>query len=277
MFGKYLVCGKWFFDTETRAEGLIDMNNLGKRFRHGFVGKRYAAQIRGNLSQGPRNLVAIGSKRGSQEQPLLLNAVADPTGQRIAFVDLQYQLYYEEEFFNRSDTILTHVTKGLPSDNFQYAYPDWLYGEEVFETDTAMWWSPDGMKLAFAAFNETNTNSINITLFEANESFNVKYPKAGELNQKNVPIISVYVHGVETKETRLIPKPSYIAEDAILSFAKWITDDVLLLSYLDRPQLTHQNKQAANEPIAIPKENKFLIILPQEDEIGFRAIASLDL
>ncbi|KAL3311535.1 Inactive dipeptidyl peptidase 10 [Cichlidogyrus casuarinus] len=322
MYGKYFVwrdppTGLRFFDTEAGTEGLIDMNrinevtfldplvtfqvpsNLGFEItivgNHLVIFHYHNQKFRGSSSGGLGNLIPIGSNKGSYEQPMLFKSVADPTGQRIAFVDLQYQLYYQEKFFNRSETILTHVTKGLPSENFQYAYPDWLYMEEIFEVDRAMWWSPDGMKLAFAAFDEKNTKSINITLFKSDnsvygQSVNIKYPKAGDLNQKNVPLISFYVHGVKTKETRLIPKPNYIPEDAILSFVKWITDDVLLLSYLDRPQVTvwllavswttnttWKSKENNKEPIALPEENKFLIILPQEDKIGFRAIASLDL
>ena len=42
--------------------------------------------------------------------------------------------------------------------------PDWVFEEEVFEDNFALWWSPDASKLVINAFNQSisyKSNSIN--------------------------------------------------------------------------------------------------------------------
>ena len=34
--------------------------------------------------------------------------------------------------------------------------PDWVFEEEIFEDNFALWWSPDGNKLVFGHFNDTD-------------------------------------------------------------------------------------------------------------------------
>jgi dipeptidyl aminopeptidase len=36
-----------------------------------------------------------------------------------------------------------------------HGVPDWVYEEEIFSGDHALWWSPDSQKLTFLAFDET--------------------------------------------------------------------------------------------------------------------------
>ena len=37
--------------------------------------------------------------------------------------------------------------------------PDWVFEEEVFEDNYALWWSPDGNKLVWGHFNDTEVGS----------------------------------------------------------------------------------------------------------------------
>jgi len=34
--------------------------------------------------------------------------------------------------------------------------PDWVFEEEIFEDNYALWWSPDGQKLVWGHFNDSN-------------------------------------------------------------------------------------------------------------------------
>ena len=36
--------------------------------------------------------------------------------------------------------------------------PDWVFEEEIFEDNFALWWSPDGNKLVFGHFNDTDVD-----------------------------------------------------------------------------------------------------------------------
>jgi dipeptidyl aminopeptidase len=43
--------------------------------------------------------------------------------------------------------------------------PDWVYEEEVFGGDKASWWCPDGQKIAFLRFDETNVNEYKFPVY----------------------------------------------------------------------------------------------------------------
>ena len=34
--------------------------------------------------------------------------------------------------------------------------PDWVFDEEVFEENNAIWWSPDGNKLTWGSFDDSD-------------------------------------------------------------------------------------------------------------------------
>lgn len=67
--------------------------------------------------------------------------------------------------------------------------PDWVYEEEVFSSDSASWWSPDGKKLAFLSFDESDVHVYSYPLYNPGEaqpggkayptSVDMRYPKPG--------------------------------------------------------------------------------------------------
>ncbi|KAG6885763.1 hypothetical protein C0993_010275 [Termitomyces sp. T159_Od127] len=77
--------------------------------------------------------------------------------------------------------------------------PDWVYEEEIFSSDFALWWSPDATKLAFLVFDETKVDTYNFPIYNPTEhsdavipytsDVRMKYPKPGYNN----PIVSVHV------------------------------------------------------------------------------------
>ncbi len=77
-----------------------------------------------------------------------------------------------------------------------YGVPDWVYEEEVFSGNSAMWWADDGRYLAFLRTNETMVPEYPIRYFVSRpsgrrppkglenypETRKIKYPKAGAPN-----------------------------------------------------------------------------------------------
>lgn len=60
--------------------------------------------------------------------------------------------------------------------------PDWVYEEEVFARDYALWWSPDSTHIAYLRFNETNVPEFHLQYYTtSNNSYPdevaLKYPK----------------------------------------------------------------------------------------------------
>ena len=78
---------------------------------------------------------------------------------------------------------------------------DWVY-EEEFSMDVAFAWSPDGKKIAYYKFDESNVKEFNLTyygdLYPKEEKY--KYPKAGEENSK----VEIYAYDVSSKQNTLL-------------------------------------------------------------------------
>lgn len=82
--------------------------------------------------------------------------------------------------------------------------PDWLYGEKILQTNNAIWFSPQGNKLAYASFDDTKVASIEYPIYglydDPNniypETASVKYPKAGKTN----PEVTLYVVDLTSSE-----------------------------------------------------------------------------
>lgn len=80
-----------------------------------------------------------------------------------------------------------------------HGVPDWVYEEEVFSADYALWWAPDASKVAFLRFDETAVDEYTFPVYNPTENANtvvpypetvvMKYPKPGYNN----PLVSVHV------------------------------------------------------------------------------------
>jgi dipeptidyl-peptidase-4 len=94
------------------------------------------------------------------------------------------------------------TTEGNEEGRIKYGTASWVYGEEL-DQNTAMWWSPDGSKLAYYRFDESEVKDYYLQLgqTEIQSSLDVEaYPKAGAPN----PVVDLYVYDLETRRsTRL--------------------------------------------------------------------------
>ena len=94
------------------------------------------------------------------------------------------------------------TTDGSEKDRIKYGTASWVYGEELAQT-SAMWWSPDGKKLAYYRFDEKQVVDYNLQLDQTkiqSRNDTEAYPKAGTNN----PIVDVFVFDVASKTTTKI-------------------------------------------------------------------------
>ncbi len=62
--------------------------------------------------------------------------------------------------------------------------PDWVYEEEVMAGDGAMWWSPDGLTLAYLRSDEEAVKNYKLQYYNpSDDAFNV-YQYPSELDMK---------------------------------------------------------------------------------------------
>src|SRR5215467_13812298 len=91
------------------------------------------------------------------------------------------------------------TTDGSVQARIKYGTASWVYGEELGQR-TAMWWSPDGKKLAYYRFDESKVHDFYLTpsLTAIQDTLDVEaYPKPGAPN----PIVDLYVYDVDSKQT----------------------------------------------------------------------------
>jgi len=89
------------------------------------------------------------------------------------------------------------TTDGSEQDRIKYGTASWVYGEELDQT-TAMWWSPDGRKLAYYRFDESQVPDYYLQLDQTKlySRMDIEaYPKSGKPN----PLVDLFVYDVAAK------------------------------------------------------------------------------
>jgi dipeptidyl-peptidase 4 len=94
------------------------------------------------------------------------------------------------------------TTDGNEKDRTKNGTASWVYGEELAQR-TAMWWSPDGRKLAYYRFDESKVPDYYLQLDQTKVQSRIDveaYPKSGVDN----PIVDLFVYDVATKKSTRI-------------------------------------------------------------------------
>lgn len=96
------------------------------------------------------------------------------------------------------------TTDGSVANRTKYGTGSWVYGEEL-EAHEAMWWSPDGKKLAYYKFDESKTPDYYVAMQQTKiqDTLDTEaYPKAGAPN----PIVDLFIYDVVEKRSVLVDK-----------------------------------------------------------------------
>ncbi|KAI0258657.1 dipeptidyl aminopeptidase [Gloeopeniophorella convolvens] len=183
--------------------------------------------------------------------PVTAYATWSPTGESIAYV-VENDLYVVPSP-SRSASHIRITTSGNAT--LFHGVPDWVYEEEVFSADYAVWWSPDSTKLAFLVFDETlveeftfpiyNPTTDSDTVVPYTNQLTMRYPKPGYNN----PLVSAHVfdlaHYTEesTYSSDFAPAEATLElewagrqprNDSILMDVVWVGNDSLLIKEVNR-------------------------------------------
>ena len=169
---------------------ILFYTNAESIYRRSFTADYYIYNIK------DKTIVAL-SDNGRQQLGTL-----SPKGDKVAFVR-ENNIFIKDLTNNKE----TQVTTDGKFNFIINGAPDWVY-EEEFEFNKAFTWSPDGTKLAYMRFDESNVKMFNMTMYSGthpeltenklypkNETF--KYPKAGEDNS----IVTVMVYDINSMKT----------------------------------------------------------------------------
>lgn len=154
-------------------------------------------------------------------------ATFSPNGSKVAFVKGN-NLYYIDLSTNQE----VQITEDGQFNKIINGATDWVY-EEEFAFDKAFFWSPDGKKIGFYKFDESEVKEFNMVMYENKlypRDYKFKYPKAGEDNSR----ISIHIYHLDSKQLIDVDteNPEYIPR------IKWSKDaNQLAIQKLNR----HQN------------------------------------
>ncbi|HBS86589.1 MAG: peptidase S9 [Bacteroidetes bacterium GWF2_38_335] len=187
-----------------------------------------------------------------------------PKSDKVAYM-LDNDLYIK----NLADEKVTRVTNDGKFNFIINGAPDWVY-EEEFGYAKAFEWSPDGSKLAFVKFNETEVKQFTLTYYGDlyPEEYKYKYPKAGEANS----IVSVHIYDLITGKTVSVDIGA--EKDIYIPRIKWTNDPgKLCVTRLNRLQnqldLLFADAATGKTAVVLHEENQYFIDI--HDDLTFLA------
>uniref|UniRef100_A0A8C7CTN2 Fibroblast activation protein, alpha n=1 Tax=Oncorhynchus kisutch TaxID=8019 RepID=A0A8C7CTN2_ONCKI len=155
-----------------------------------------------------------------------------PTGNKLAYV-WNYNIYLKPN----ATAEAIQVTHNGKENQILNGAPDWVYEEEVFSSNEAIWWSPTGKYLAYAEFNDTGVHTIEYSLYGNGQypsTVVVPYPKAGSTNPKAKLFVVDTIN--PSRRTQVVVPDSIGAGDHYLSSVTWVTDERIAVQWTKRKQ-----------------------------------------
>jgi dipeptidyl aminopeptidase B len=214
-----------------------------KQWRHSSFGNYYIHDLTSHTTH---------ALTAPTHPPITAYAKWSPTGQSIAYV-IANDLFVLP---SPSSSSPIRVTSSGNASLF-HGVPDWVYEEEIFSADFALWWSPNSAKLAYLRFDETAVDEFTFPVYNPTEDsyavvpypehVTMKYPKPGYNN----PLVSIHVFeldmyqdmkaagdleevAVEQASSELTWDNRLPARNRVVQDVTWIGNSTLLVEELDR-------------------------------------------
>jgi dipeptidyl-peptidase 4 len=168
----------------------LEYRKDGKSWRYDIATKQVTEVTAGGNGEQPQF-----GRRGGPERGRQFDSALSPDGNLKAFYR-NYNLWLSDANGANEKAI---TTEGDAKKRLKYGTGSWVYGEELNQ-NTAMWWSPDGTKLAFYGFDESPVPDYFLQLDQTKLQSKMDieaYPKAGAPN----PIVDLYVYDLVAKKT----------------------------------------------------------------------------
>jgi dipeptidyl aminopeptidase len=206
------VDGQYIYPTEVWPskdfKKVLVVSDMQKNWRHSFTGKYW--------------IFDVATQKGEPLDPDVPGGIVQlaswsPQADAVVFTR-------DNNMFLRkldSKRVLP-ITKDGGSELF-YGVPDWVYEEEVFQGNSATWWSEDGKYVAFLRTDESTVPTYPVQYFLSRPSGakpnpgedaypevrDIKYPKAGAPN----PIVSLQFYDIAKAEVFNVKIAEDFADD----------------------------------------------------------------
>uniref|UniRef100_A0A8D0HJ49 Dipeptidyl peptidase 4 n=1 Tax=Sphenodon punctatus TaxID=8508 RepID=A0A8D0HJ49_SPHPU len=158
-----------------------------------------------------------------------------PVGHKLAYV-WNNNIYIKE----MPGAPSVQITKNGKENIIFNGLADWVYEEEMFGTHSALWWSPNGIFLAYAEINDTEVPVMEYSFYAEDT---LQYPKTIKLPYPKVsknPTIKLFVVNTESpsgvNSNEIIAPANITSGDHYLSVVTWVTDERICVQWLRRIQ-----------------------------------------
>ncbi|CUS20440.1 LAQU0S01e06634g1_1 [Lachancea quebecensis] len=210
------------FDVSHRLDKAILATDLEKQFRHSSNANYWLKDIATNTYR------PISPFPADEKLYRLSFARFSPHRNFVYFV-YNNDLYVQSSTGSQGPRRLT--TGG--SEDIANGRPDWVYEEEVFASDQAVWWAPDDSQFVFARFNDSEVLTENIPTYINEKPYDdvqgIKYPKPGTPN----PRVQLFSYKISEGVTYEIPFGGEHG-DRILYAAQWLDNTHFMFKDADR-------------------------------------------
>ncbi|MCH7415480.1 S9 family peptidase [Belliella sp. R4-6] len=209
-----------------------------------------------DLKSGEKQLIADGEK--------IMYATLSPDNDKVAYVK-DNNLFVIELASNS----ITQITKDGKWNEIINGAADWVY-EEEFSMSKAFDWSPDGKKIAFIRFDETDVPEFNMQTWGElyPKDYKFKYPKAGEKNAE----VSIHVYDLDSKKT--VTLDAGTEKDIYLPRIYW-TANSNTLAFLRMNRLQNQldlfyaNTETGKSDLILQEKSETYVDLDYNDNLFF--------
>lgn len=208
--------------------------------------------------------MASGQKQELMNGEKISYATLSPDNDKIAFVK-ENNLYMVELATNK----LTQITKDGEWNKVINGSADWVY-EEEFSMAQAFKWSPDGKKIAFIRFDETQVPEFNMQTWGPlyPQDYKFKYPKAGEKNA----LVSIHVYDLPSGKIQKVDAGT--ETDIYLPRIYWTKDaNQMAFIRMNRLQnqldLFHADAATGESKLIISETSKTYVDLDYNDDLQY--------
>lgn len=208
----------WDYTISSDLQRVLFATNYTKQYRHSYFADYSVLDVASGVVAPVVNS-STGDVQYAELAPAGVDAIAFVRGNNL--------------FLSTNGTVHQITSDGSP-DMF-HAVPDWVYEEEIFGGRKTLWFSPDGLVVAFLSFDETGVSRFTVPYFMGQPGsktgvpapvypweLNLRYPKVGTTN----PTVALTLLFVDTGELRSVDLTAagLAADDLIIGEVKWLTD-----------------------------------------------------
>uniref|UniRef100_UPI00358E9BCC inactive dipeptidyl peptidase 10-like n=1 Tax=Myxine glutinosa TaxID=7769 RepID=UPI00358E9BCC len=155
-------------------------------------------------------------------------------GQQLLYIH-QNNMYFQHSVESAPVALTSSGREGV----LHNGLADWLYEEEILHTHVTHWWSPDGVRLAFAEIDDSLVPQMEIPQYTGSlypTPHVYRYPKAGQPNP-HVQLAVLTLVGLPAEHVVKLQPPAQLRNrDHYFTSVRWVSSTRLAVSWLNRVQ-----------------------------------------